>query len=289
MKVCALTMVYRDHWALSRWFAHHAAQLGAQSLYVVAHGPDPRLQDLCPGASIITVPRDDLSHFDRRRGALLDGIHAGLAQLYDWVIRTDADELVCFDPDRYPSLPEALAAQGDTPVLTALGFDLVEMPGDAALANEPTFISRRNLSFSGHYSKAVAARRPMPFALHGVRVPPRRLAAFPFSMPPGLYLAHLKYANAAALSEATIVREAVGNADARGLPGGGWKEAGRDAETFLQTFAAKPLVPWEQAEAQARAQLAQDPVRIEERSIVKARALKQPVRTVLPERFAAQG
>ncbi|WP_136443479.1 glycosyltransferase family 2 protein [Pacificoceanicola onchidii] len=289
MKICALTMVYRDYWALSRWYAHHAAQLGAGNLFVVAHGADPRIAELCPGASVLTVPRGDFAHFDRSRAAMLNGFHAGLNEAYNWVIRTDADELICFDPDCYPSLPDAIAANADAPVLTALGFDVVEQPDDAPVSAGPVLAQRRHIAFSGHYSKAIAARRAMDFALHGVRVAPRRLEGFPFTMPRGLYLAHLKYANSEVLQEVNAVRMDVGNTDAPGVPGTGWKEADADATRFHQAFLEKKLLAWDKAEQKAFDTLSVKPARLEKGSIVKTRALKLPYRTVLPERFGAQG
>lgn len=282
-------MVYRDHWALSRWYAHHAAQLGAENLFVVAHGADPEIALLCPGASVITVPRDRLDNFDKARAEMLDGFHIGLARIYDWVIRTDADELVCVDPELHASLPAAIAAHADVPVLTALGFDVVEMPGDAPLGTGPVLAARRNVGFSGHYSKAVAARRAIGFRLHGVQVAPRRLAGFPFRMPRGFYLAHLKYTNRAVLPAATAVRMAVANGPGPGRPGPGWQAADEDARRFFKAFAAKPLRPWPEAEAEAFATLSVKPARLDRFGVVKARALKQPVRTELPARFATQG
>ena len=289
MKICALTMVHRDYWALSRWYAHHGRELGHENLFVVAHGADPRIAEICPKASVLTIPRDGFDNFDRARAELLNGLHAGLSAVFDWVIRTDADELICYDSDRYASLPDAIAGHADVPVLTALGFDLVEQPGDASVTDEPVFAQRRHMAFSGHYSKAVASRRPIDFVLHGVRVAPRRLETFPFHMPPGLYQAHLKYANEAALHAATQVRMEVGNAEGKGLPGAGWQSADADAVKFLETFAAKPALPWDKAEAKAYATLSVKPARIEKSSLVKTRALKLPYRTELPERFAAQG
>lgn len=288
MKICALTMVYRDHWALSRWFAHHAALLGAENLFIVAHGADAAIARIAPGASILTVPRDDLSAFDRRRASMLDGFHTGLAQVYDWVIRTDADELVCFDPDRHDSLYALFAVQQD-PVLTALGFDVVEIPGDPTLRDGAVLGQRRNIGFSGHYSKAVAARRPVSFVLHGTRVAARRVETFPFCMPRGLYLAHLKYASGAALEKATRIRMQVGNMSAKGVPGPGWKEAEADAARFHDAFAAKPCRDWQEAETAAYETLSVKPTRNADRNLVKARGLKLPVRTVLPDRFFGQG
>ena len=288
MKLCALTMVYRDRWALSRWYAHHARELGAENLFVVAHGPDPEIAQICPGASVVTVPRDRLDFFDRDRAALLNGIMAGLLSPYDAAIRTDADELVCYDPARYASL-RAAVTETEAPVLTALGFDLVERPGDAPLGDAPVLAQRRHLAFSGHYSKACIARRPVNFMLHGTRVSPGRLEGFPFTMPRGLYLAHLKHANAAALEDGNAVRRQIAGKHGRGRPGAGWREADADARTFLETFAAKTPAPWDEAEHTAFAALSVRPARLEKHSVVKTRALKMAMRTELPDRFAAQG
>ncbi|MFZ7094153.1 glycosyltransferase family 2 protein [Primorskyibacter sp. 2E233] len=289
MKICALTMVYRDYWALSHWYAHHGTQIGPEHLFVVAHGADPRIQDICPRASIITIPRDGFENFDRNRAALLNGIHAGLSQVYDWVIRTDADELVCFDPVYFSSIHQVIESIDDNPVLTALGFDLVEMSEDPELTGAPVLSERRNIAFSGHYSKAIASRRAIDFLLHGVRVAPRRLESFPFVMPRGLYLAHLKYANRSALDEANAIRMEVGGMDAPGVPGAGWKDADADAAQFQESFQAKKWIEWERAEQEAYDALSIKPARIERSSVVKTRALKMPFRTELPARFGAQG
>ncbi|MGH1414729.1 MAG: glycosyltransferase family 2 protein [Pelagimonas sp.] len=289
MKIAALTMVYRDYWALSRWYTHHAKQLGAENLFVVAHGDDPQIGAICPGASVMTIPRDGFDDFDKTRATLLNGIHSGLDAVYDWVIRTDADELICFDPDLYDTLPDAVGANADAPVLTALGFDLVEMPGDPEMRDGTAFAQRRQIGFSGHYSKAVASRRAIDFSLHGVRVAARRLETFPFKMPRGFYLAHLKYANSDALADGTAVRMNVGNSEGRGLPGAGWQAADEDAIKFLDMFADKPVLPWDKAESKAYATLSVKPARIERYNLVKTRALKLPYRTQLPERFGHQG
>ena len=91
MRISAITMVYRDYWALSQWYAHYSRHLGSEHLYIVAHGHDPRVSELCPRANVVTVPRDDLSGFDRVRGHLLNGLQDGLGAIYDWVIRTDGE------------------------------------------------------------------------------------------------------------------------------------------------------------------------------------------------------
>ena len=65
-------MVYCDHWALSQWYKHYARQLGVENLYIIAHGRDDRIDDICPGANVITIPREDLNRFGWSRGEVLN-------------------------------------------------------------------------------------------------------------------------------------------------------------------------------------------------------------------------
>lgn len=277
MKIAALTMVYRDYWALAQWYRHHGKQLGEENLFVVAHGVDNRISEICPKASIITVPRDSLERFDRNRGELLNGFQAGLLKVYDWVIRTDADELICWDPGRYDSLADMFRHQ-DVPVLTALGFDLVGAVGDV-------FSDIRDAAFSGHYSKAFATSEPIGLMLHGAKIANGDLETFPFQMPQGVYLAHLKYANTVALNDAILVRQSVGAGTEDGLPGDGWKHAAQDAVKFRQSFDSKRWLTWSKAEAHAYKSLSVKPSRLSQYGVVKTRALKFDHRTTLPDWF----
>ena len=284
MKICAITMVYKDYWALDQWYHHYAHELGAENLIVVAHGADPNIAGICPSASILTIPRDDLSHFDRARAALLNGIQTGLLNVYDWVIRTDADELICAEK----GLHNAIANYASYPVLTPLGFDLVEQPNDAPIGDGSVFKYRRHVAFAGHYSKAAIIRVPANLSLHGVQVPARRLHSFPYFMPPDIFLAHIKFANKAALVESTRTRIAVASGSARGLPGPGWKNADDDAVEFFEAFAKKKRTKWPKASAKAHSTLSTKPIRDEKQNLVKARALKFEFRTKLPEWFTDQ-
>ena len=241
MKIAAITMVYQDHWALKEWVRHYGEQLGKDNLFIFAHGKDDIINRIADGANVITIPRDDLTGFDRKRGELMNGLHQGLSQVYDWIIRTDADELICTDPNIYPTLWEMFCANADAEALFALGFDLVETRFEPSM----------QLSFTGHYSKAFATKC-LPLAMHGVRLPKRRLNQFDYRMPDGTYLAHLKYANMEALSKANTVRQSIASGSEAGLPGEAWRIAEADSDKFLSTFNAKPIVDWVQAVDEAR-------------------------------------
>ena len=286
MKVCAITMVYRDHWALAQWYAHYVRMVGAENLYVVSHGHDAEVQKICPRASVITVPRDDLSHFDIERSNLLNAFQGALDQIYDWVIRTDVDELICLDPMIYPTLADLLATQ-DAHALFALGMNVVDVPGDPKLPNGVAALSKRsNIEFSGHYSKAWVRRRGISLMRHGVKVKPRKAKRFPFVMPCGVYLAHLKYANTKELELSNRHRIAMANiSGTSGLPGESWRDAEEKASRFNAEFAAKPHVDWAVAELQAYESM-QTPVRSVDDGLVRARSVRFDFRTRLPAWFA---
>ena len=286
MKICAITMVYRDHWALGQWFRHYARHLGAENLFIVAHGADPEISRICPGASVITIPRDDLDNFDRRRSEMLNAFQNGLQRVYDWVIRTDADELICLDPARFDSFSTLFEQQARS-ALFALGLNLGEMQEDAELqGDEPALANRRHALFTGNYSKAWAVRRGVALHLHGVQIRKRRVERFPFIMPRGVYLVHLKYANLRELSRSNAHRRDVASQPGKGLPGNAWLNPTGDSSRFFQQLDALPLQDWTTAESKAYAALSTEPVRTPETGVVRARRDAPRIRTLLPDWFA---
>ena len=286
MKICAITMVYRDYWALSQWYAYYSRHLGSEHLYIVAHGYDAKIAELCPRANVITVPRDDLSGFDRIRGHLLNGLQDGLGALYDWVIRTDADELICLDPERFADFESLFTAQHKANSTFALGLNLVEGVKDAVLPEHAkVFAYRQTAVFSGHYSKAWAVRRGAHLVRHGIEVQADYLAEADLNLPKGVYLVHLKYANTAALTCANQHRTEIANGTAKGLPGKLWSQATTEAERFYNRVATLPELEWERARTRAYRIINRNPVRDTRLNVLRAKSVNFEYRTNLPDWF----
>jgi len=286
MKICAITMVYRDYWALSQWYAHYSRHLKPEHLYIVAHGHDEMIGELCPRANVITVPRDDLAGFDRVRGQLLNGLQDGLGALFDWVIRTDADELICIDPMKFPSFEALFEAHERASALFALGINLAEVDGDQELtAGDDVLKQRSHAVFSGHYSKAWAVRRGTHMARHGVEVPSDRLDKAQLTLPKGVYLVHLKYASTQALVEANAYRKQIASGSERGLPGKLWIEADQDAQNFYSRLATLPDASWMKARLKAYRAITRSPVRDTKLKVLRAKSIKFGLRTTLPDWF----
>jgi len=261
MKICAITMVYQDHWALKKWYTHYAWHLGAHNLFIIAHGQDATLEALCPHANILTIPRETLAGFDRRRNQMLNSIQDGLGVPFDWVIRTDADELIFLDPQKYESFEALFAQHTDENALFALGLNVNQ---------------ERCANFSGHYSKAWAVRRGTHFNRHGVIQKAETL-----TLPVGIYLVHLKFADPHALAAANLVREDVANGAEHGLPGGAWQDAERTARRFYAKFDAMPVTDWKHEAALAHAQIVQSPVR--EGAVIRAKSIVFDSQVPLPD------
>lgn len=289
MKICALTMVYRDHWALSQWYMHYGNQLGHENLYVISHGADHRIAEICPLANITTIPRDDLNRFDIARGKFLNVFQATLSNTYDWVIRTDADELICLDPDHYPSFQSLLSKRWG-PAVFALGLEVAEQDDDTPFGMDTPALSQRSAAiFSGHYSKAWAVRGDTRLVRHGIEVGKRRAHRVNFSVPQGVYLAHLKFADITALADANTHRIQVAKAKGTAMPGVAWKNAEREAYRFFEKFQSYPSIPWFEAVKAAYAKVSMDPIRDSDTGIVRARSRRFNSTTTLPDWFNELG
>lgn len=277
-------MVYRDYWALSQWYAHYGRHLGAENLFIIAHGQDGRIRDLCPKASVLTVPRDDLNRFDEKRSQLMNGMRAGLLAMYDWVIQTDTDELICLDPDHATSFQTLFERQRAT-TLFALGLNVTDTGQNPPVPDgAPILHERPDAVFTGHYSKAWAASGPVGFARHGVALSPRKLKRKPLVLPRGVYLAHLKFANIEALAATNETRRDVTHNEAKGLPGTAWRKPEQTARNYFVKFERLPEKPWDEALTEVYDKITQDPVRDEAKGILRARSLRFPFRTRIPER-----
>lgn len=285
MKICAITMVYRDYWALAQWYRHYGGHLGPRNLYVISHGHDPEIAKICPEASIITIPRDELANFDRVRMRLMNGIQSGLGNLYDWVIQTDADELVCFNPAKYASFTE-LFESTKAPALFALGLNLAEVEGDAALKDGESALATRNIAcITGNYSKAWAVRKALPLRWHGVFCGYRKTEDFPFEMPDDVFFVHLKHANSEALKDTNAVRQSVADSVGEDWNVNGWANPDFHAQRFFRKLAAAQALPWDEAIALGYAQIRDQPVRDPKRGIVKPPFINYVCRTTLPDWF----
>jgi hypothetical protein len=285
MSTCAITMVYKDYWALSQWYAHYGQLLGHTNLYVVAHGHDPKIAEICREANIITIPREALEGFDRRRGQMLNSFADGLGLSYDWVIRTDADELVCFDPALYASF-DSIFETATSNAMFALGLNVAETIDDQVLQDGEMALGHRSTAvFTGHYSKAWASKRGTALWRHGIWAGPRKLASAKFQLPPGIYLLHLKYANLKALEIANHHRIEVGNTKGKGLPGAAWKDADKDASRFYANLARYDDKDWNSARDEAYQSITSEPIRDEKESVLRSKSTVFKNRVTLPTWF----
>ncbi|WP_170327748.1 glycosyltransferase family 2 protein [Ruegeria arenilitoris] len=191
MKVCAVTMVYKDHWYLSKWIEYYGRLLGTQNLYVIGHGDDDVHAELAKDCNLIRIPRNQLPEdFDEQRWRMLTDFCAVLLNSHDWVLCGDVDEIVLpTQPDQ--TLLQILDNQRSQSVVGAVGFEV-----------EPLTDDRLQLRFSARYSKPFALSEPITFSLgaHG--------AFHPWAHTPGLALIHFPLANRTSMQQRSDALEA---------------------------------------------------------------------------------
>ena len=288
MKIAALTMVYRDYWALEQWYMHYGRHLGFQNLFVVAHGHDPKVAQICPEASIITVPREELEWFDRTRANMLNGITAGLNHVYDWVMRTDTDELICLDPNLHSSFADFFMKCTEDAVF-ALGFDIIQRESDPDMKDsQSVFDARTGAVFGGAYSKAFAVCDDTKLFLHGVRLPMKQLETYPFQLPHGVYLAHAKFANIDALAASNEHRVEIASQEAKGMPGGMWRKAQSYSEVRFNWIENNRELAWTEAVETAYQLITESPKRLPQGRVVRADSVQFDFKTTLPDWFRTQ-
>ena len=202
--------------------------------------------------------------------------------------RTDADELICFDPGIYDSFDDIFQSAAST-AMFALGLNVAETVADDVLEDGEMALGHRSHAvFTGHYSKAWVSKRGTALWRHGVWAGPRKLGSAVFDLPQGVYLVHLKYANLEALEIANRHRKEVGNAEGRGLPGPAWKEADKDASRFYANFARYSEKTWSAARDEAYTAIVAEPIRDDKENVLRSRSTIFKYKVTLPDWFKSE-
>lgn len=240
-------MVYKDYWALTQWIRYYSSQLGIENLYIVVHGQDEKVNKIAKGANIWAIPRETLVGFDKRRNKMLNDFQSGLLEFYDWVIRTDTDELICVDPIKYGTLSDFFSTVEEDAVFS-IGLNLFEQPSEDEIQPDmPLFDSRSAVVVTGNYSKAWAVRRNAPLMRHGVKLTNGDDTQFTYAFPEGVFLVHLKFASIAALAAANATRKQVAGSGVPGAPGWGWRRADAHAMRFFEKAEGLKEQSWDDA------------------------------------------
>lgn len=223
----AITMAYKDHFFLQRWYDYYAAQIGAENLFIVSHGGDPAHRKIAPSANIITLPRDDTMHrFDRRRWQMLGHLASGFINYYNWMITSDVDEIVLVDPDVAPDLiaylrtafPDIATAPKN---VAPFCLDIVHLPDlepGPLQAGIPLLAQRRHYKPDKVYSKPCLVRDVVRYTngAHLNNLGPRHL-------PEGLFQLHLRFCDKFML-EGRATEKADATQNAKGPQKGLWSD-----------------------------------------------------------------
>lgn len=168
----AVTMVKGDYFFLKRWLDYYTDQFGRENLYVISHGPDPKVSQLAKGANVITMPFDPTrTQVERKRWQLLSHFTSGLTSYYNWVLCNDVDEIVAVDPDIAQGLLEYFSSiKRPARVISPMGLETVHNPKleKTKLTSSVKILkARRSFRLNSNYAKPCIVRVPLSFSVGG--------------------------------------------------------------------------------------------------------------------------
>lgn len=222
MKIAALTMVYRDHWFLSRWIKHYGGHFGNSNLFIVSHGNEKPIRKMADGANVIGIVRETQGDFDVLRWGLLNDILQVLLKSYDCVIIGDVDELIIPNPISGTDLVTALQQKGPEPVSFVTGVELVEQAGDVPIDDDTCLLAQRKAGqWNWRYTKASVVYSPVNIGRGAHYASNTR-----YHNAENLLLVHLKFANRMVfddvLESRADIREVGTDGKTRTPRGNGW-------------------------------------------------------------------
>lgn len=165
VEVAAVTMLYNEPDFVTIWARHYSAQVGAKNCYIIDHGTDDgsidalrKTDGLCD-VNVVRVPRS--AYDDYRCARFVSHFCSSLLEWYDWVVHSDADEIVVADPAQYASLTDYCRACHHD-VVTAIGFNVVHTKDDPPIDPAIRVLEQRQwIDFSAALSKPALTRRPL--------------------------------------------------------------------------------------------------------------------------------
>lgn len=226
-RVAAITMAFNEPEFLPVWLDHYGRMVGHDNLYVVSYADRAQRDDRSRRYQLIDLP--DVGFDEVKRAAMMSSFQSMLLASYDWVIMSDADELIVPDPERHAGLGNFLEANRDEPYFNTVGLNVLQ-----DRRHEPTLDPRRPLlrqrswvQFDAAYCKPLVSRVPLNWS------PGFHACDHPRRQSDDLYLFHLRAADES-VARARIARLNALRMSQADLKAGHSRQFGFNADQYLE-------------------------------------------------------
>jgi hypothetical protein len=139
--LAVFTLVRDEAIFLPLWLRHYKKQVPASDIYVLDNDTVDGSTDGLD-VTVRRVPNDGIVDHDFHVRAVM-AMQRELLQRYQYVLFTDADELVCVDPRRYRSLADYVNRKQPV-VVRALSWEPVELAGEAPIDWSAPILAQRS-------------------------------------------------------------------------------------------------------------------------------------------------
>jgi hypothetical protein len=128
-RVAVVTDAVSDRFSFPYWYRYYGRLFGLKNLFVLTYRDKGALFARFQLGGVVELP---VGYDEQLRKQSIGQFVALLLSCYDVVIRVDADEFLVVDPSVAPNLAAYVDGMS-SPYLTARGFDVIQLPGEAPL------------------------------------------------------------------------------------------------------------------------------------------------------------
>lgn len=228
-EVAVITMARDEGEMLRLWVSHYARHVGIDNLVVLDdNSADGSAEGL--GCTVHRLPElQGGESYGQVWMRLVNGIAAGLLAVYDYVVMVDADEFLVTDPAVHPTIPDLIEDRGRPETLGALGLNVLHVPSvepEPLDLTRPVLEQRQFAKFTPIMCKPSVKRinAGWTLATHGLKAP--------YTIDPGLFMFHLKFADRTRLAEIARLRHQLTAGDGR-AEGSSWS---KEADEIIAIF-----------------------------------------------------
>ncbi|MEO8530604.1 MAG: hypothetical protein ABI459_05235 [Deltaproteobacteria bacterium] len=240
--VAVVTMVRDDIYFLKKWVSYYGDQFGRENLYIINHARELAVAEAAAGCNLIGIPEGDTKKFDIKRWRLLNGFVNGLLGYYSNVIVGDVDEFVVADPAHWTSLTDCLFHHRKAQVISPFGLEVTHLPSrETGDVTDKLLGPRRYAQIASYYAKPCILGDFTKLARGG-----HFAECDTLTMPKGLYLFHMRYADRTIYSDTMNRRNAVVASTGAQKPtdimiGRHWFAGYRDDDAVFANFEARAV------------------------------------------------
>ncbi len=161
-RCCVFTFARNENVFLPIWLRYYSRFFEGQDIYVLDHGSDDGTVEACRQEhefNVVPIPFENYNQIFRNEVSIKK--QAELLKAYEYVLYTDADEMIMPNPAKYRDLSHYIA-KAKKDCIRCRGYDILNTKGEPPIDLGRPLLEQRRYWYRGYfYDKPLLARVPL--------------------------------------------------------------------------------------------------------------------------------